>query len=121
MKLQDKVAIVTGGGTGVGRAICEHFALEGARVVGNYSASQEAAEEVVVGILKAGGEAFSFKANVASDSDAHALVDAAAGKWGRLDVLVNNAGWSKRTPHHLLDDLTDEIWDRTLNVNLRGT
>ncbi len=121
MKLQDKVAIVTGGGTGVGRAICEHFAGEGARVVVNYSASQEAAEAVVDGIRKGGGDAISFKASVAVDTEAHALVDAAVERWGRLDVLVNNAGWSKRTPHHLLDDLTDEIWDRTLNVNLRGT
>ena len=121
MKLQDKVAIVTGGGTGMGRAISELFAREGARVIVNFSASEEAAEQTAAGIREHGGEAVAMKANVAVDAEARALIQSAEERWGRLDILVNNAGWSKRTPHHLLDDLTDEIWDRTLNVNLRGT
>lgn len=121
MKLQGKVAVVTGGGTGMGRAICELFAKEGARVIVNYSASEEAAEQTAAGIRDAGGEAVAVRADVAQDADARGLIHEAEARWGRLDVLVNNAGWSKRTPHHLLDELTDEIWDRTLNVNLRGT
>ncbi|MBS1877325.1 MAG: SDR family oxidoreductase [Acidobacteria bacterium] len=104
----------------MGRAICELFAAEGARVVVNYSASREAAEEVAAGIRANGGEAVAVRANVAVDAEARALIEGAVERWGRLDVLVNNAGWSKVTPHAKLDELTDEIWDRTLNVNLRG-
>jgi 3-oxoacyl-[acyl-carrier protein] reductase len=121
MKLKDLVAIVTGAGTGIGRAIAERLAREGARVVVNYSASRDAAEEVVSGIQSNGGEAVALQASVAVDAQARALVQSTVDRWGRLDVLVNNAGWSKRTPHHLLEELTDEIWDRTLNTNLRGT
>ncbi len=120
MKLKDRVAIVTGAGTGMGRAIAERFGAEGAKVVVNYRASQGGAEEVAAGIQGRGGEAIAWRADVSSDADARAMMKAAEERWGRLDVLVNNAGWSKIVPHHQLDDLTDEIWDRTLNSNLRG-
>ena len=120
MRLIDRVAIVTGGGTGMGRAICELFAREGALVTVNYSTSRDAAEETAAGIRATGGDAAAVRANVAVDAEVRELVESTVARWGRLDILVNNAGWSKRTPHHLLDDLTDEIWDRTLNVNLRG-
>src|SRR5882757_5625087 len=121
MKLAGKIAIITGGGTGMGRAMSERFAQEGARVMVNYNESREASEETVAGIVAKGGEAIAWKANVADDSEAKAMMAKIESQWGGLDILVNNAGWSKRTPHHLLDDLTDEIWDRTMNVNLRGT
>jgi 3-oxoacyl-[acyl-carrier protein] reductase len=121
MKLQGRVAIVTGGGTGMGRAICELFGREGARVVVNYNESREASEEVATGIKAAGGEAIAVQASVAVDAEVRRMMHDVEERWGRLDVLVNNAGWSKRTPHHLMDELTDEIWDRTLNTNLRGT
>jgi len=120
MKLKDQVAIVTGAGTGMGRAIAERFAAEGAKVLVNYRASKDAAEEVVVGIREKGGEAEAYQASVAADAEARKMADYVEQRWGRLDVLVNNAGWSKVTPHHQLEDLTDEIWDRTLNTNLRG-
>ncbi len=120
MKLKDQVAIVTGAGTGMGRAIAERFAAEGAKVLVNYRASKDAAEEVVAGIREKGGEAEACQANVAVDAEARKMAADAEQRWGRLDVLVNNAGWSKVTPHHQLEDLTDEIWDRTLNTNLRG-
>jgi 3-oxoacyl-[acyl-carrier protein] reductase len=121
MKLDGRVAIITGGGTGMGRAISELFAREGARVIVNYNESRDAAEEVASGIESRGGQAMAWKADVANDEQARTMMAQAESRWGRLDVLVNNAGWSKRTPHHLLEDLTDEIWDRTMNVNLRGT
>jgi 3-oxoacyl-[acyl-carrier protein] reductase len=121
MKLDGRVAIITGGGTGMGRAMSERFAREGARVMVNYNESREAAEEVVAGIQAKGGEAVAWRASVANDSEVHGMMAEVESRWGRLDVLVNNAGWSKRIPHHLLEDLTEEIWDRTMNVNLRGT
>ncbi len=120
MKLSGKVAVVTGGGTGMGKAICELFAQEGAKVLVNYSASREESEQVAEVIRKNGGDAVAMQASVAVDEEAQAIMRAASDRWGRLDILVNNAGWSKRTPHELLDELTDEIWDRTLNTNLRG-
>lgn len=120
MKLQDRVAVVTGGATGMGRAISELFAAEGAKVVVNYRASRSEAEEVVAAIRERGGEALAWQADVSAGAEARAMMQAAADRWGRLDVLVNNAGWTRLTPHHLLEDLTDEIWDRTLNTNLRG-
>src|SRR5580692_4962176 len=120
MTLNDKVAVVTGAGTGMGRAIAELFARRGAKVVVNYSSSRDAAEEVVAAIEGAGGTAMAVGANVSKEVEAIALMDVAEREYGRIDYLINNAGWSTRIPHAQLGDLTDEIWDRTLNVNLRG-
>ena len=120
MRLKGQIAIVTGAGTGMGRAIAELFAAEGAKVVVNYRASQQEAEQVVASIQAAGGEAIAFQADVAADAEARAMVAAVEKAWGGLHILVNNAGWSKMTPHERLEDLTDEIWDRTMNTNVRG-
>ncbi len=121
MRLAGKVAVVTGGATGIGRSVCRIFAREGANVVVNYHSSADAATNVVGEIEMTGGHATAIQANVTSESEVKALFQATLDRWGKLDILVNNAGWSKLTPHHQLDDLTDEIWDRTLNTNLRGT
>jgi 3-oxoacyl-[acyl-carrier protein] reductase len=120
MRLEGKTALITGGGTGMGRAICELFAAEGARVAVNYRASREAAEEVVRAIVARGGDAFSIQADISKEADVKRMIGEVDARWGRLDVLVNNAGWSKATPHKELDALTDDIWDRTLDTNLRG-
>ena len=117
---KDRVAVVTGGGTGIGRAISEHFAWAGVRVIVNYSRSREDAEDTVQGIQSKGGTAIAVAADVSKKEDAKALMDRAASEFGRLDYLVNNAGWSQRVPHAQMDDLTDEIWDRVFNTNLRG-
>jgi 3-oxoacyl-[acyl-carrier protein] reductase len=121
MKLQGRVALVTGAGTGIGRAIAELFAREGSKVAVNYSRSRDAAEEVVTAIRAAGGTATTVAADVSRQSDVDAMIDRVNQEFGGLDILVNNAGWSTRIPHHQLEDLTDEIWDRTFNTNLRGT
>ncbi|MGA3202047.1 MAG: glucose 1-dehydrogenase [Bryobacteraceae bacterium] len=120
MRLDGKVAVVTGAGTGMGRAIAELFARHGAKVLVNYSSSRDAAVEVVAAIQAEGGTAVAVGADVSKESEAVALMDAAEREYGRIDYLINNAGWSTRIPHAQLGDLTDEIWDRTLNVNLRG-
>lgn len=104
----------------MGRAIAETFAREGAKVVINYSRSRKEAEGVVAGICSEGGTATAIAADVAQDSEVRAMIDQIARVFGRLDVLVNNAGWTTRVPHDKLQDLTDEIWDRTFNTNVRG-
>jgi 3-oxoacyl-[acyl-carrier protein] reductase len=104
----------------MGRAIAELFAAEGARVAVNYRASADEAEEVVSGIRTAGGEAVATQATVADENEVRRMIGEIDERWGRLDILVNNAGWSRVTPHADLDALTDDIWDRTLDTNLRG-
>jgi 3-oxoacyl-[acyl-carrier protein] reductase len=118
--MNGRVAVVTGGGTGIGRAISEHFARHGAKVVVNYSQSREASEEVANGIKSRGGAAIAVGADVSDQSKAKELMDAAVKEFGRIDYLINNAGWSQRVPHAQMEDLTDEIWDHVFDTNLRG-
>ena len=120
MRLDGQTALVTGGGTGIGRAISLAFAREGARVAVNYSKSRDKAEDAVRRIAEAGGRAIALQGDVSKEADARRLVESVVGEWGRLDVLVNNAGWTRRTPHADLEALTDEIWQKTLGVNLLG-
>ena len=119
-KLKDRVVLVTGAGTGIGRAIALLFAREGASVALNYNHSRAAAEEVVSQIRTAGGRAISVAADVSKNSDVGAMIDRVACELGRLDILINNAGWTTRVPHRQLGDLTDEIWNKTLDINLKG-
>jgi 3-oxoacyl-[acyl-carrier protein] reductase len=120
MKLEGKVAIVTGGGKGIGRAACLALAKEGAAVVVNYSRSQAEADAVVKAITEAGGQAIAVRADVSQDAGARALVEAAVQRFGRLDILVNNAGWTRRTPHNQMELLTEELLDRTIDTNMKG-
>jgi 3-oxoacyl-[acyl-carrier protein] reductase len=120
MRLKGKVAVVTGGGTGIGRGICLRFAHEGAAVVVNYAKSRNDALEVVDTISGLGGQALAVHADITQDHEARRLVQEALSGFKRLDVLVNNAGWTKRVPHHQLEELDEETLDRTWSVNVKG-
>ncbi|MBR0599203.1 SDR family oxidoreductase [Sinanaerobacter chloroacetimidivorans] len=117
MKLQNKTAVVTGAGSGVGKAIAVLFAREGANVVVS-DINIEGAEEVVEEIIFTGGKAISVAANVAKEEDVQNLIDTAVHKYGTLDILVNNAG--------IMDNfvpagaVTDELWEKVFNVNITG-
>jgi 3-oxoacyl-[acyl-carrier protein] reductase len=120
MILQGKTALVTGATTGIGRAIAERFAREGAHVAVNFRSSRDVADQLVAQIRAAGGAAIPVAADVSVESDVSGMFEKVARELGRLDVLVNNAGWSARVPHRKLESLTDDIWDKTFDVNLRG-
>ncbi len=86
----------------------------------NYARSKDDAEKTVNHIRSSGGTAIAVEADVTGQDQAKALMEAAVREYGRLDFLINNAGWSQRVPHPQFDDLTDEIWDRVFETNLRG-
>lgn len=116
-RLTGMVAIVTGASRGIGRAIALRFAEEGARVVVNFTANADLAAEVVREIESAGGEAEAVQADVSSSADVKRLVDETMARFGRIDVLVNNAGVMFTKP---MLDVTEDEWDRTIDVNLKG-
>jgi 3-oxoacyl-[acyl-carrier protein] reductase len=120
MKREGRVALVTGAGTGIGRAIAERFARDGTKVAVNYRRSLKAAEDLVSQICSAGGVAISIQADVSKDAEVRGMMAQVEREFGLLDVLVNNAGWSTRVAHRSLDELTDDIWDKTFDINLRG-
>jgi 3-oxoacyl-[acyl-carrier protein] reductase len=120
MKLAGKVALVTGGGTGIGRAIVLALAREAAAVAVNYSKSADLARETARDAEKAGARAITVRADVSKDAEARAMVSRVVSELGGLDLLVNNAGWTRRVPHAQLEDLTDEVWEGVLGVNVRG-
>lgn len=120
MQIKDKVAIVTGSSSGVGAALAQQLAARGASVVINYSRSAEGAEATRKAIVEAGGTAIVVQGDVSVQGDCERIVDAAVEAFGRVDILVNNAGTTTFVPHHELDQLTEEIWMRTLKVNLVG-
>jgi NAD(P)-dependent dehydrogenase (short-subunit alcohol dehydrogenase family) len=116
-QLRDKVAIVTGGGTGIGEAVCLKFAREGAKVVVN-GLPDDPIADVVTAILDAGGDAIPFAGDVAIEGQAKACVDAAVAKYGRLDVLVNNAGVLLANAE--TDDMPVDIFDEQIRSNVRS-
>ncbi|MGB3208269.1 MAG: 3-oxoacyl-[acyl-carrier-protein] reductase [Crinalium sp.] len=116
-RLNGQVAIVTGASRGIGRAIALALATEGALVVINYANSASAAEQVVAEIGNAGGNAIAFQADVSKPDQVDALLKAVMDKWGRVDVLVNNAGITRDT---LLLRMKLEEWQQVIDLNLTG-
>jgi 3-oxoacyl-[acyl-carrier protein] reductase len=122
MELAGRVALVTGGGTGIGRATSLRLARSGVKaVMVNYSRSAGAAEATAKEARTLGAEAVAHLADVADESQVKAMIGSALDRFGRLDVLVNSAGTTHFIPHPDLDALTDRVWDDILGVNLKGT
>ncbi len=115
-----KAAIVTGGGTGVGRATALWLAQLGCAVLVNYSRSRSEAEQTVAEIEAFGARAIAFAADVADDGAVREMVATAANTFGRIDLLVNCAGTTRFIPAPELDDVTDDDWQRIMMVNLVG-
>jgi 3-oxoacyl-[acyl-carrier protein] reductase len=117
MLLEGKIAIVTGASRGIGRAIAEELAAEGAAVVVNYQSSAVAAEEVVNGITARGGRAVAVQADVSDLTAAGQLVKMAIDTYGHIDIIVNNAGTTRDT---LLLSMKEDQWDAVIDTNLKS-
>ncbi len=120
MILQGKVALVTGSAGGIGRAVAQRFAAEGASVVIN-DIDAAKVEATVAGIEAAGGKAFGAVADVRRTAEVEKMVAEATAALGPIDILVNNAGGSARKRGGPFDQTTEEIWDWVIGVNLKGT
>ena len=118
MLLTDKVALVTGGSRGIGATIARRFAEEGALVAVNYRHNEERAEAVVAEIVRAGGKAAAFKADISVEEEVERLFASVQKKYGRLDILVNNAGILK---NNLLLATTAAEFNALMAVNVHGT
>ena len=115
--LTDRVALVSGGSRGIGRAISLALAAAGATVVVNYRGNAAAADETVGAISAAGGKAIAIQADVANGDDVKRLFSEVSSAYGRLDILVNNAGITRDT---LMMRMKDEDWDAVLDTNLKS-
>ena len=118
MRLKEKVALVTGGSSGIGRAAAVAFAREGAKVA-IADVNAKGADETLATIVDAGGEAMFINADVSKTADVEALVQSVVKRYGRLDCAFNNAGVDNL--HFPVADLPEEEWDRVIGINLKGT
>ena len=118
---QERVALVTGSATGIGRASAWQFAELGYAVAVNYSRSAAEAEETAQGARERGARVLVVRADVGRDDQVRAMVASVVGELGGLDVLVNNAATTSFVAHDDLEGLTEAVWDDILNVNLKGT
>ncbi len=119
MRLESKVALITGGGSGIGRACAEMFAREGAKVAVS-DISLERAQATTQFVTSHGGEAIAISGDVSVGDDAQNMVSATVEKFGKLDVLVNSAGVSARNAMPK-GSSPEEVWDKVIDVNLKGT
>lgn len=117
MRLEGKVALISGASVGIGEAIAKRFAREGASVAINYKSNDDGATRVMKLIESDGGTAKLFKADVSKVAEIEQLQKSVIDEFGRIDILVNNAGVFRTVP---VLETTEEIWDEQLNLNLRG-
>ncbi|MBP1933580.1 SDR family NAD(P)-dependent oxidoreductase [Ammoniphilus resinae] len=120
MEFKNKVALVTGGGTGIGKATSIALAKRGATVIVNYSRSEFDAEETVRLIKQEGGRAIAIQADVTQDKAVRNMIQAAVRQFGTVDLLVNNASITKHIPMDDLDSATEDVWDELFDVNVKG-
>lgn len=120
--LKDRVALVTGSSRGIGRATAEMLGREGARVAVTYHTLRERAETVAAGIRERGGDAFAIQLDISSDQSIRDAVDAAAGRWGKIDILINNAlhGGERAVVQSRFEEVPDEQWRSLLRGNFEG-
>ncbi|MEP6636478.1 MAG: 3-oxoacyl-ACP reductase family protein [Acidobacteriota bacterium] len=118
LQLSGRVAVVTGGSRGIGRAVVERLAEMGSHVVVNYITDRAAADDAVASAQQRGVDAIAVQANVARLADADHLIQTAKDRFGRVDALICNAGIWKGAP---VDEMSDEIWNQTMDINLKGT
>ncbi len=116
-RLTGKVAVVTGASKGIGAAIAQSFAAEGASVVVNYASSKSGADKVVAAITQAGGKAVAVAGDVSKTAGAQGIIDAAIKNYGRLDIVVNNSGVYEFAP---IEAITEDSFHRHFNVNVLG-
>lgn len=117
-ELAGRVALVTGSSSGIGEEVARRLSALGASVVVNSATSVEAGRAVAESLP---GPSTYVQADIADQAQGQALLDATVEAFGGLDILINNAGWTTVVPHHRLDDLTDEIFHKTFQVNVYGT
>lgn len=117
-ELSGCVAIVTGSSSGIGEATAQRLSALGASVVVNSASSVEAGQKVAKSLP---GESLYVQADIADKAQGQKLIDETIARFGKLDLLVNNAGWTTVVPHNDIDALTDEIFMKTFNVNVFGT
>lgn len=120
MKIDGKAAVVTGGGTGVGRATALELAQRGCSVLINYSRSKEDAEETAAQVAALGVKSIAVQADVARDEDCRRMIETAVREFGRLDALVNNAGVTAFIKHDDMEKVTLDDWERIFSVNVIG-
>ena len=120
MELNERVAIITGSSSGVGASLAQQLAAQGSKVVINYSRSEAGARDTLAAVADVGGDGVIVQGDVSQQADCERIVQTAIDTFGRLDILVNNAGTTTFVPHQELDQLTEDIWLRTLQVNLMG-
>ncbi|MEL6984239.1 MAG: SDR family oxidoreductase, partial [Actinomycetota bacterium] len=117
-ELAGRVALVTGSSSGIGEEVARRLSALGASVVVNSATSVQAGQAVAASLP---GPSTYIQADIADQAQGQALLDGTIEAFGRLDILINNAGWTTVVPHHRLEGLTDEIFDKTFQINVYGT
>ncbi len=120
MQLKDTVAVITGGGTGIGRATAILLAGSGVKIAVNYSRSKDDAEQTVAELRELGVAAIACRADVSKDTEVRAMISEVVREFDRLDIVVNNAGTTRYVGLADLEGLTEQYWDEILAVNVKG-